>query len=183
MLKPAELVWLLASVSKGDHAAFERLYVATRAKLYGVVLRILRRADLADEVMQDTYLKIWRSAAEFDPSVGSPTTWMVAIARNRAIDLIRKKAELSLEDEPAALDVAGETPDPLARREMSDELRRILACLGNLDEERRRIVLLAYYNGWGREQLAVKFDKPVNTIKTWLRRSLIEVRECLGRDD
>jgi len=183
MLKPAELVWLLASVSKGDHAAFERLYVATRAKLYGVVLRILRRADLADEVMQDTYLKIWRSAAEFDPRVGSPTTWMVAIARNRAIDLIRKKAELSLEDEPAALDVAGETPDPLARREMSDELRRLLACLANLDEERRRIVLLAYYNGWGREQLAAKFDKPVNTIKTWLRRSLIEVRECLGRDD
>src|ERR687886_243377 len=132
MLTPAELVWLLAAVSKGDQAAFERLYAATRAKLYGVVLRILRRADLADEVMQDTYLKIWRSAGEFDARLASPMTWMVAIARNRAID-----------------------------------------------EERRRIVLLAYYNGWSREQLAVKFDKPVNTIKTWLRRSLIDLRECL----
>jgi RNA polymerase sigma-70 factor, ECF subfamily len=180
MLTPAELVWLLAAVSKGDQAAFERLYAATRAKLYGVVLRILRRAALADEVMQDTYLKIWRSAGEFNPRMASPMTWMIAIARNRAIDLVRKKAEVSVEDEPAVLDVAGDNPDPLAQRELTDELRRLLACLGELDEERRRIVLLAYYNGWSREQLAATFDKPVNTIKTWLRRSLIELRECLG---
>src|SRR5262249_56974308 len=118
MLTPAELVWLLAAVSKGDQAAFERLYNATRAKLYGVVLRILRRADLADEVMQDTYLKIWRSAGEFNPRMASPMTWMVAIARNRAIDLVRKKAEASIEEEPAVLEVAGDTPDPLARREI-----------------------------------------------------------------
>jgi RNA polymerase sigma-70 factor (ECF subfamily) len=181
MLTPAELVWLLAAVAQGDQAAFERLYAATRAKLYGVVLRILRRADLADEVMQDTYLKIWRSAGEFDSRVASPMTWMVAIARNRAIDLVRKKTEASVEEEPAALEVAGENPDPLARRELTDELRRLFACLGALDEERRRIVLGAYYNGWSREQLAARFDKPVNTIKTWLRRSLIDLRECLGK--
>jgi RNA polymerase sigma-70 factor (ECF subfamily) len=180
MLTPSELVWLLAAVAKGDQAAFERLYEATRAKLYGVVLRILRRADLAEEVMQDAYLKIWRSAGAFDPRMASPMTWMVAIARNRAIDLIRKKGETSIEEEPAAMEVAGENPDPLARREITDELRRLLACLGGLDEERRRIVLLAYYNGWSREQLAARFDKPVNTIKTWLRRSLIDLRECLG---
>jgi RNA polymerase sigma-70 factor, ECF subfamily len=180
MLTSAELVWLLAAVAKGDQAAFQQLYDATRAKLYGVVLRILRRADLADEVMQDAYLKIWRSAHAYDPRVASPITWMVAIARNRAIDLIRKKGETSIEEEPAAMDVAGENPDPLARREITDELRRLLACLGGLDEERRRIVLLAYYNGWSREQLAARFDKPVNTIKTWLRRSLIDLRECLG---
>jgi RNA polymerase sigma-70 factor (ECF subfamily) len=180
MLTPPELVSLLAAVAKGDQAAFERLYAATRAKLYGVVLRILRRADLADEVMQDTYLKVWRSAGEFDPRVASPMTWMVAIARNRAIDLVRKKAEVSLEEEPDAFDIAGDNPDPLARREISDDLKRLLACLDGLDAERRQMVLLAYYNGWSREQLAVKFDKPVNTIKTWLRRSLIDLRECLG---
>src|ERR1700752_1734924 len=112
MLTPAELVWLIAAVAKGDEAAFERLYAATRAKLYGVVLRILRRADLADEVMQDTYLKIWRSAAEFNPRMASPMTWMIAIARNRAIDLVRKKSEVSVEDEPAVLDVAGAKPQP-----------------------------------------------------------------------
>ena len=180
MLTQAELVWLLAAVAKGDQAAFERLYAATRAKLYGVVLRILRRADLADEVMQETYAKVWRTAGEFDPKLASPVTWMVAIARNRAIDLVRKKTEISIEETPSALEVAGDNPDPLARREITDDLRRLLGCLGGLDEERRRMVLLAYYNGWSRDELSAKFDKPVNTIKTWLRRSLIEIRECLG---
>ena len=180
MLTPSELVWLLAAVAKGDEAAFERLYTATRAKLYGVAMRILRRPDLADEVMQDAYLKIWRNAGDFDPGKASPITWMVAIARNRAIDLVRKRTDTSLEDEPGAMDVAAETPNPLARREVTDDLKRLLNCLGGLDDERRQMVLLAYYNGWSRAQLAGKFDKPANTIKTWLRRSLIEVRECLG---
>src|ERR1700749_1062635 len=100
MLTPAELVWLLASVAKGDEAPSERLYAATRAKLYGVVLRILRRQDLADEGMQGTYFKIWNSAGQYDPGLASPITWMVAIARNRAIDLVRKKTEVSIEEEP-----------------------------------------------------------------------------------
>jgi RNA polymerase sigma-70 factor (ECF subfamily) len=180
MLMQAELVWLLAAVAKGDVAAFERLYEATRAKLYGVLLRILRRPDLAEEVMQETYLKVWKSADKFDPTVASPITWMVAMARNRAIDIVRKKGEASIEEEPAALGVAAETPAPLARREMTEELRRLLSCLGKLDPEKQRIVLLAYYSGWSRDQLAQKLDIPVNTIKTWLRRSLLEIRECMG---
>jgi RNA polymerase sigma-70 factor, ECF subfamily len=180
MLTTPELVWLLAAVAKGDQAAFERLYQATRAKLYGVVLRILRRADLADEVIQEAYLKIWNSAGNFDPALASPITWMLAIARNRAIDLVRRKAEASVEEEPEAMEVAAETPDPLAPREMSEELKRLLACMGRLEEERRRLVLLAYYSGWSRDRLAAEFEKPVNTIKTWLRRTLIDVRECLG---
>lgn len=180
MLSSQELVWLLAAVAKGDRAAFERLYAATRAKLYGVVLRILRRHDLADEVMQETYLKIWNSAGQFDPALSSPITWMVAIARNRAIDQVRKKTEVSLDEDSAVLEIAADSPDPLAKREMTEELRRLLACMGRLDEERRRLVLFAYYDGWSREQLAAKFDKPVNTVKTWLRRALMEIRECLG---
>jgi RNA polymerase sigma-70 factor (ECF subfamily) len=175
-----ELATLIAAVADGDQGAFERLYAATRAKLYGVVLRILRRADLAEEVIQEAYLKVWRNAREYDGRVASPMTWMVAIARNQAIDIVRRRAEASIEEEPAAMEVAADNPDPLAAREMTDELRRLLGCLGGLDDERRRMVLLAYYNGLSREQLALKFDKPVNTIKTWLRRSLIEIRECLG---
>jgi RNA polymerase sigma-70 factor, ECF subfamily len=180
MLTSPELVWLLAAVAKGDEVAFERLYQATRAKLYGVVLRILRRADLADEVMQETYFKVWSSAGQFDPAVASPITWMLAIARNRAIDLVRRKSERSIEEEPEAMEIAADTPDPLATREMNEQLKRLLACMGRLDEERRRLVLLAYYTGWSREQLAAEFDKPVNTIKTWLRRALFDIRECLG---
>ena len=181
MLTQAELVWLLAAVGKGDKAAFERLYGATRAKLYGVLLRILGRPELADDVMQETYLKIWQMAGRFDPTIASPITWMVAMARNRAIDIVRKKGDISVEDSPEALGVAADTPPPLARREMTEELRRLLACLGKLDPEKQRIVLLAYYSGWSREQLSRKLDIPVNTIKTWLRRSLLEIRECMGR--
>ena len=180
MLTPVDLVSLLAAVARGDEAAFDQVYAATRSKLYGVVLRILRRADLADEVMQDAYLSIWRKAGEFNPAIATPITWMVAIARNRALDLIRKKREASIEEEPKAMEAASDDPSPLARQEMTDELKRLLACLGGLDEERRRMVLLAYYSGWSREQLAATFKTPVNTVKTWLRRSLVQIRECLG---
>lgn len=179
MLTSAELVWLLAAVAKADEAAFERLYAATQAKLYGVVLRILRRHDLASEVMQDAYLKIWASAGQFDPALASPVTWMVTIARNRAIDLVRRRAESSAEDEIEATDAAGETPNPPAAREMTDGLRRLLACLGKLEPEQQRLVLLAYYSGLSREQLAAKFDETVDTVKASLRRSLLVVRECL----
>ncbi len=180
MLTPAELVWLIAAVAKGDEDAFERLYAATRAKLYGVVLRILRRQDLAEEVIQETYVKIWNSAGQFNPGLSSPITWMASIARNRAIDLVRKRSELSIEEEPSAMEVAADSPDPLARREMTEELKRLLECVGRLEPDRQKLVLLAYYNGWSREQLATKFDAPLNTVKTWLRRSLMEIRECLG---
>jgi len=180
MATPAELVGLIAAVAQRDEAAFERLYGATRAKLFGVVLRILHRQDLAEEVIQEAYVRIWNNAAQFDADVSSPITWMASIARNRAIDVVRKRSEASIEEEPAAMEVAGENPDPLARREMSEELKRLLECIGRLEADRQKLVLLAYYNGWSREQLSAKFETPVNTVKTWLRRSLMEIRECLG---
>jgi RNA polymerase sigma-70 factor (ECF subfamily) len=179
-MTPAELVSLIAAVAKRDEAAFEHLYAATRAKLYGVVLRILHRQDLAEEVIQEAYVKIWNSAAQFNPALASPITWMTSIARNRAIDVVRKKSEVSIEEEPDAMEVAADSPDPLARREMSEELKRLLECVGRLEPDRQKLVLLAYYNGWSREQLAEKFASPVNTIKTWLRRAMLDIRECLG---
>jgi RNA polymerase sigma-70 factor, ECF subfamily len=179
MLMQTELIWLLGAVARGDETAFERLYDATRAKLYGVLLRILGRPALAEEVTKETYVKIWKMADEFDPAAASPMTWMVAIARNRAIDIVRKRGDLSVEEEAEAPEPASEAPQPLARREMTEELKRLLSCLGRLDPEKQRIVLLAYYSGWSRDQLAQKLDIPVNTIKTWLRRSLLEIRECM----
>jgi RNA polymerase sigma-70 factor (ECF subfamily) len=143
-----------------------------------VVLRILRRADLADEVMQETFLKIWRSAGQFDPLRASPITWMVAIARNRTIDLLRRN-EISLDEEAEAMEVASDNPDPLASRELSEDLQRLLASIGRLPPKRQRLVLLAYYNGWSRERLATELETPVNTIKTRLRRSLLDIRKCM----
>ena len=180
MLMQTELVWLLGAVARGDEAAFERLYEATRAKLYGVLLRILGKPALAEEVMVETYLKIWKTADQFDPATASPITWLVAIARNRAIDIVRKRGDASIDEEPEVSQAASDAPAPLARREMTAELKRLLSCLGRLDPEKQRIVLLAYYSGWSRDQLANKLDIPVNTIKTWLRRSLLGIRECMG---
>ena len=178
MLMQTELVWLLGGVARGDETAFERLYEATRAKLYGVLLRILGRPALAEEVMEETYLKVWKMADQFDPATASPITWMVAMARNRAIDIVRKQGDIAIDEEPEAPEPAAETPAP--RREMTAELKRLLGCLGRLDPEKQRIVLLAYYSGWSRDHLANKLDIPVNTIRTWLRRSLLEIRECMG---
>ncbi len=180
MLMQTELVWLLGAVARGDETAFERLYEATRAKLYGVLLRILGKPALAEEVMHETYLKVWKMADRFDPATASPITWMVAIARNRAVDIVRKRGDISIDEEPDAPEPAANAPPPLARREMTAELKRLLSCLGRLDSEKQRIVLLAYYSGWSRDQLATKLDIPANTIKTWLRRSLLEIRECMG---
>lgn len=180
MLTSAELVWLLAAVAKGDDVAFERLYAATRAKLYGVVIRILRHPDLAEEVMLEAYRTIWRGAGQFDPALSSPISWMATIARNRAVDLARNGPDVSAADEPEALAAAADGPNPPARRELNEPLKRLLACIGQLEPERQRLVLLAYYNGWSRDRLARELGMPVNTIKVWLRSSLIEIRGCSG---
>lgn len=179
MLASTELVWLLAATAKGDQDAFERLYLATRAKLYGISLRILRRADLAEEVMQEAYVEIWRQAGAFNPRLGSPITWMVAIARSIIFDLLRKDADASIKDEPHAIEVPAATAEQFARQEMTEGLRKLLSCMGSLEEERRRALLLAYYNGWSREQLAAKFEQPASTIATWLREGLLQTREGL----
>jgi RNA polymerase sigma-70 factor (ECF subfamily) len=176
MLTSPELIWLLAAVAKGDAAAFERVYRATSAKLYGIVLRIARRADVAHEVMLETYLKVWTTAGEFDPAAASPLTWMLAIARNRAIDIVRANPE-NFTDEDTTI-AAPAVADPSARQ-MSDELRRLLACMGRLDEERRRLVLTAYYSGRSRDELAAEFHQPVAAIRSGLRRTLFDIQECL----
>src|SRR4029434_5367322 len=149
MLTPAEVVWLIAAVAEGDEAAFERLYAATRAKLFGVVLRILRRQDLAEEVIQEAYVKIWNSAGQFNPALASPITWMASIARNRAIDVVRKKSEVSIEEEPTAMEVAADSPDPLARREMTEELKRLLGCVRRLQTQRPKTRLRAPFHTLG----------------------------------
>src|SRR4030081_2578507 len=147
MLTPAELVWLIAAVAKGDEAAFERLYAATRAKLFGVVLRILRRQDLAEEVIQEDYIKVWNSAGQFNPALASPITWMASIARNRAIDVVRKRSETSIEEGPTAMEGAADSREPLTRPGMTEELKRLWECVGRLEPDRQKLVMLTYYNG------------------------------------
>ena len=178
MSTPVEITWLLAAVIKGDTAAFERLYAASCAKVYGVVLRIVRRHDLAADVMEEAYLEIWRRAGEFDPQHTTPMAWMVGIARGRAIDLARKLQQAGGETEPDTADDDG--PGTVPRHQLTDELKRLLTCIGRLEPDRQRMLLLAYYGAFTREQLSIKLDMPVNLLRASLRRSLLEVEQCLG---
>jgi RNA polymerase sigma-70 factor, ECF subfamily len=173
---PPDITWLLAAVSKGDYSAFERLYEATSAKIYGVVLRIVRRHDLAAEAMEVTFLRIRESAGEFNPGHSSPLAWMVAIARRLAIDMARRPA--AAEAEPEVIE-ENEGPGTVPRHQLTDDLKRLLTCIGRLEPDRQRLLLLAYYGAFSREQLSVKLDMPVNLLTAALRRGLAEVEQCL----
>jgi len=129
--------------------------------------------------LQEAYAHIWEKAGEFDSGKGSPLAWMATIARNCAIDEARRVRPALLDDLPESLEPAADDVDPLALRERSEALAALVKCLQELDEEKRAVVLLAYYRGSSREALAKRFGRPVATIKTWLRRSLAQLRDCL----
>jgi RNA polymerase sigma-70 factor (ECF subfamily) len=175
-----DLARLLALTAGRDRAAFAALYRATGAKLNGVILRILRRADLAEEVLQEVYVRIWERAGDFDPQAGAPLAWMGTIARNKALDALRRRTETSIEDRPETLDLPDPADDPATLAERSADLARLAGCLDGLEADKRRMVLLAYHQGLTREELAGEFGVPVGTVKTWLHRSLGRLKECLG---
>jgi RNA polymerase sigma-70 factor (ECF subfamily) len=169
----------LRDIARGDRAAFTSLYSATSSKLFGIVLRILKRRDIAEEVLQEVYVKIWENAADFDARRASPITWMCVIARNRALDIARQRTPVSLEDHPEHLEAAADDDlalDKILKDETGQALRD---CLSKLDPDRARIILLAYCEGLSREELGQRYNQPANTIKTWLRRSLLQLRGCL----
>ena len=153
---------------------------ATSLKLYGIVVRILGRRDLADEVLQEVYIRVWQRAGDFNPINGSPITWLAAIARNLALDEARRKLPRSLKDFPEVLELPSDD-DPSANQEESEEQRRLQGCLDGLEPDKRELVLLVYYYGMTREQIANRFKRPIPTVKTWLRRSLAQLKDCLGQ--
>ena len=176
-----ELVRVLEQVAARDQAAFQTLYDATCGKLYGVIVRIVINRSAADEILQEVYVKIWQNAADFDSVKASPITWMSTIARNRAIDEVRRSKQMQLRTTDEADDIPADIEHPLAGVERSEGLRALIGCLNKLDAEKRQVVLLAYYRGLSREQLSQRFGRPVPTIKTWLHRSLAQLRECLAQ--
>jgi RNA polymerase sigma-70 factor (ECF subfamily) len=176
---PNSLEDLLAGVARGDDAAFHQLYVATSAKLYSVALRMLRSKEAAEDVVQDSYFKVWERAGGFDPAIASPVTWMVAIVRNRALDEIRRRAVRPQADVSVLDDLPGDDEHPIAALELREDVQRLLRCLEGLEAEKRQIVRLAYLDGLSREALAKRFSRPEGTIKTWLHRSLAQLKGCL----
>ena len=170
---------LIAGVAKGDEASFAELYQATSSKLFAVALRILRNREVAEEVVQEAYFKVWERAQDYNPAIASPLTWMAAIVRNRSLDEVRRKVPKSSGDETLLDDLASDDEHPLDGLERQEDVGRLMRCLDGLEPEKQQIVRLAYLDGLSREELAARFSRPEGTIKTWLHRSLAQLKGCL----
>lgn len=169
-------------VAGGDRAALRLVYDATAAKLFGVCLRILNDRSEAEDVLQDVYLNIWRKAAAFDETRASPITWLVAIARNRAIDRLRAQGAARL-SEPVEAAEAVPDPGPLAAEalEIAQEHERLYGCLDELEARASQAIRAAFLDGLTYEALAEREGVPLGTMKSWIRRGLAKLRECLER--
>jgi len=172
---------LLAAVASGDEAAFAELYQATSSKLLGVALRILRSREVAEEVLQEAYFKVWERAGDFNPDIAAPMTWMAAIVRNRALDEARRRVIRPTADETELENLKSDDEHPIAALERAEDVERLMRCLEGLEPDKQQMVRLAYLDGMSREALAKRFDRPEGTIKTWLHRSLAQLRGCLER--
>lgn len=173
-----DITKLIFRVALKERAAFDQLYRLTSAKLFGVCLRILRERAEAEEVLQEVYVKLWTKADRFSASQLSPISWLVAVARNHSIDRLRTRRQPGRDIDEAHA-VADPAPDPEANAITGSERRRIDHCMERLEADRASAVRSAYLNGDSYGELAERFDVPLNTMRTWLRRSLIKLRECL----
>ena len=171
---------LLAAVAMGDAQAFERLYHATSAKLFGVCVRLLPDRSDAEDAVQEAYAAIWRKAAQYDPSIASPISWLAMIAHNKAIDRLRgdgaTRHTVPIE---FAADVSDHAPTAPALAEHAGETRQLDRCLQQLEARRRTLIRTAFFEGATYEELARRTDTPIGTVKSWIRRGLMQLRTCL----
>ncbi|MFZ2003960.1 MAG: sigma-70 family RNA polymerase sigma factor [Stellaceae bacterium] len=170
---------LLRKTAAGDAAAFAALYRETAGKLFGVAIRIAGRGEIAEDALQECFVLVWQRAVDYDPVRGAAMSWLIAIVRNCTLDRLRRRARRP-EGHAAAEDVLNRlaAPDTTAK---GAEMRALRHCLGELDDQPREAVLLAYVYGLTREELAARLAVPVGTVKSWIRRSLDRLRRCLDR--
>ena len=179
MAPPAQaLEDLLARTALGDRAAFAGLYQATSPKLFGVALRILRREDWAEEVLQESYVSVWRHAPEYQASRAAPMTWMTSIVRNRCLDWLRRPNPQPLDDEFLE-GLESDNPSPLDELERGRDTAALARCLRGLDAKQRQAIALAFFDGLSHAELAQHLREPLGTVKTWVRRGLARLRSCL----
>jgi RNA polymerase sigma-70 factor (ECF subfamily) len=176
----SQLTAALVRIATGDRAALELVYRDTSAKLFGVLIRILADRQEAEDVLQEVYITVWQRAAAYDPERASPITWLVAIARNRAIDRLRSGAKRR-KSEPleAADDVSDPAPSAAALLESADDSSRLTGCLDELEERTRTAIRRAFLDGLTYEDLAARTGVPLGTMKSWIRRGLLKLRACL----
>lgn len=172
---------LIARVALRDRAAFDQLYDATSAKLFGTCLRVLNNRTEAEEAVQEVFIKIWLKADRFAVTPQSPMSWLIAIARHQAIDRLRARRDTAGTIDDAALEIRDPAPGPEARAVAAGERRQLDACLAELEGDRADAVRRAYMAGDSYADLAERHGVPLNTMRTWLRRSLMRLKECLQR--
>jgi RNA polymerase sigma-70 factor (ECF subfamily) len=176
----ALIVAALGRIPAGDRAALQTVYRLTSAKLFGVALRILGERSEAEDVLQEVYLTIWRKAGDFDGARASPRTWLIAIARNRAIDRLRAGGRARrMEPIDAAADVADTAPDASRMLEDSQDATKLEGCHGTLAAHERAALRGAFFDGNTYEDLAQRMKVPLGTMKSWIRRAMIKLKACL----
>ena len=176
----ALLTALLAGCARRDQAALARLYELTSPKLFGVALRIVRREDWAEDVLQECYLKIWNNAPKYRAGLAAPMTWMTSIVRNRCLDWLRRpKFEIADVDGAIAEATPSAAEGPLAQLERAADAAGIARCLKGLDARQRQAIMLAFFDGMSHSELASHLREPLGTVKTWVRRGLLRLKSCL----
>lgn len=170
---------LLAAVAHGDRRAFTELYRLTHRRLYAIALALLRQPDAAEDVLQETYLAIWRTAGQYQAGRAPALIWLMAIIRHRAIERLRQRRRRALETwaEPLA-DEALQVPDP-SQLPVDHLAHAIQACLRRLSAEQSRAIVLAFFHGLSHEELAARLQTPLGTVKSWVRRGLLQLKGCL----
>lgn len=181
-LEPAGLTALLARIVRGDQQALSELYDQTSPILYGLLLRMLRRPDWAEEALQDCYLRVWQHSESYNAEKGEPIAWLIGIARYRALDRLQAARDAEsrrCRHEQDLRDLAIPERGPEQSAVEREGLERLNRCLRGLQEEQRRSVLMAYYEGYSHSELAQAMDAPLGTVKAWVRRGLARLRACL----
>ena len=182
----AELIALLDSVARQDAAALKTLYDRCSPKLYGLAVRVFSNREWAEDVLQEAFLNIWRSAGDYRASLSPPMAWMGLIVRSRGLDFLRRRTSdrthLTQElDEHLAETLEGDTPNPMDTAQASEQAWALHQCLGQLDNRQREVVSLAYIRDLSQSELAQQLKLPLGTVKTWIRRGLDQLRLCMAR--
>ena len=170
----------LAAAGRGDRNALQTVYRLTAAKLFAVCLRILGERSEAEDVLQEVYMTVWRKAAIFDPAMSSPMTWLIAIARNRAIDHLRVRGQnRHMDPIEEAAELADDRPTAEATLQGAQERAQLERCLDELANHERAALRGAFFDGNTYEELAERMKVPLGTMKSWIRRAMIKLKACL----
>jgi RNA polymerase sigma factor (sigma-70 family) len=179
-LSDEDVTAVIQRCAVGDRTALKQLFDAESPRMIGVAERILRRRALAEEATQDAFVQVWRRAASFDAKLGSGRTWLYTILRNRSLNILRDESRTELTPESEPFDGASEEDDPETVVMKLGEASRLKDCLQKLEPERRNAIVLAYARGLSHGELAGKLGIPLGTIKSWIRRSMVALKECMA---